>query len=78
MMSAKRSKCCSNFHFYYRDKSEFEKKGLHPDVIELKYKHYQGRLMDTINRIIEQRRQIKLEMARAQNRQMAGAGNLSI
>lgn len=35
-----------------------------PDVIDLRYKHYQARLIDTINRIIEQRRQIKIEQAR--------------
>ena len=37
----------------YRDKSEFEKKGLDPDVVEIRFKHYQGRLIDTINRVIE-------------------------
>jgi hypothetical protein len=44
-----------------KDKTDFEKKGLDPDVIDLRYKHYQARLIDTINRIIDQRRQIKVE-----------------
>jgi len=36
-----------------KEKSDFEKKGLDPDVIDLRYKHYQARLVDTINRIVE-------------------------
>jgi hypothetical protein len=36
-----------------KDKSDFDKKGLDPDVIDLRYKHYQARLIDTINRIID-------------------------
>lgn len=47
-----------------KEKSEFDKKGLAQDVIDLRYKHYQARLIDTINRIIEQRRQIKIDQAR--------------
>ncbi len=41
------------------------------DVIDLRYRHYQARLIDTLNRIIEQRRKIKInqakEMLRHQN-----------
>mmetsp|Transcript_24660 Transcript_24660/g.38349 ORF Transcript_24660/g.38349 Transcript_24660/m.38349 type:complete len:95 (+) Transcript_24660:170-454(+) len=52
-------------------RSEFERKGLDTDVIDLRYRHYQGRLIDTLNRIIEQRRKIKIsqakEMLRHQN-----------
>jgi len=36
-----------------QDKSNFEKKGVDPDVIELRYKHYQARLIDTVNRVVE-------------------------
>ena len=32
-----------------KHRSEFEKKGVDPDVVELRYKHYQGRLIETIN-----------------------------
>jgi hypothetical protein len=46
----------------------FEKKGVDPDVIDLRYKHYQARLIDTLNRIIEQRRAIKLDMERMTKR----------
>jgi hypothetical protein len=42
-----------NSLFYYRDRTAFEKKGLDPDVIDLRFKHYLARLIDTINRIIE-------------------------
>ena len=44
-----------------QEKSNFEKKGVDPDVIELRYKHFQARLIDTINRVIEQRREIIVE-----------------
>jgi len=44
-----------------KDKSEFEKKQLDDDVINLRYKHYQARLIDTINRALEERRRIKAE-----------------
>lgn len=52
--------------------NEFEKKGLDPDVVELRFKHYQNRLIDTLNRVIEQRRQIKMEHARQLNRANMG------
>lgn len=52
----------------FRERSEFEKKGLDSDVIDLRFKHYQNRLIDTLNRVIEQRRQIKMEQARHLNR----------
>ena len=47
-----------------RERAEFEKKGVDKDVIDLRFKHYQGRLIDTLNRVIEQRRSIKMEQAR--------------
>jgi len=42
----------------FRNKSDFEKKGVDPDVVNLRYKHYQGRLIDTLNRILEERKKI--------------------
>jgi hypothetical protein len=51
----------------------FEKKGVDPDVIDLRYKHYQARLIDTLNRIVEQRRAIKLDMERMTKRNQGGS-----
>jgi hypothetical protein len=44
-----------------RDRTEFEKKGLDEDIINLRFKHYQNRLIDIINRVLEERRKIKIE-----------------
>ena len=52
-----------------RERADFEKKGLDEDVINLRYKHYQARLIDTINRVLEERRRIKAEQARMEMRQ---------
>lgn len=38
---------------FLRERSEFEKKGVESDVIDLRFKHYQNRLIDTLNRVIE-------------------------
>lgn len=51
-----------------KQRSFFEKHGVDKDVVDLRYKHYQGRLIDTFNRILEQRRQIKIDEAREQQR----------
>ena len=59
--------------FVKRERADFEKKGLDEDVINLRYKHYQGRLIDTINRVLEERRRIKAEQARMEMRQGGGA-----
>lgn len=37
---------------------EFEKKGLDSDVVSLRFKHYQSRLIDTLNRILEERKRL--------------------
>lgn len=42
----------------YRERSDFEKRGLDEDVINLRFKHYQYSLIDTINRILEERRRL--------------------
>lgn len=39
-----------------KQRTFFEKHGVDKDVVDLRYKHYQGRLIDTFNRILEQRR----------------------
>ena len=44
-----------------RERADFEKRGLDEDVINLRFKHYQARLIDTINRVLEERRRIKAE-----------------
>ena len=36
-----------------KDRSFFEKKGLEPDIVDLRFKHFQGRLIDTLNKILE-------------------------
>ena len=42
----------------YRERSEFDRKGVDDDVINLRFKHYQNRLIDILNRILEERRRI--------------------
>ena len=52
-----------------RERTDFEKRGLDEDIINLRFKHYQARLIDTINRVLEERRRIKAEQARMEMRQ---------
>lgn len=51
-----------------RDKESFEKKGLDEDVIKLRYKHFMNRLLDAINRVLEERQEVKKEMQRLELR----------
>ena len=44
--------------YIYRKKEEFVEKGVDQDVIELRYKHFRTRQIDTINRVLEERRTI--------------------
>ena len=44
-----------------KDKSQFEKKGVENDIVELRYKHNQARLIDTLNKVLEQRRNIRIK-----------------
>jgi hypothetical protein len=37
-------------------------------VINLRFNHYQARLIETINMVLEERRRIKLELIRAEAR----------
>lgn len=41
-----------------REKTEFDKKGLDDDIVNLRFKHHQNRLIDILNRILEERRKI--------------------
>ncbi len=41
-----------------RERSEFDKKGLDEDIVNLRFKHHQNRLIDILNRILEERRKI--------------------
>jgi hypothetical protein len=52
--------CCLNA-VVFRDRTAFEKKGLDEDIISLRFKHHQNRLIDILNRVLEERRKIKLE-----------------
>ena len=52
----------------YRDFKDFEQRGLDPDIVQLRFKHYQHRLIDTLNRVIEKRRIIKEEEKRVATR----------
>eukprot|EP00347_Sterkiella_histriomuscorum_P014355 403361188 len=47
-----------------KERQDFVKRGLDEDVIDLRFKHYQYSLIDTLNRMLEERRRIKMEMAR--------------
>lgn len=38
------------------------------DIINLRFKHYQARLIDTINTVLEERKKIKMEQNRAEAR----------
>ena len=58
------------FNQAYRDRSAFEKKGLDEDIISLRFKHHQNRLIDILNRVLEERRKIKLEQMREEARLM--------
>ena len=63
----------------HREREEFEKRGLDEDLINLRFEHYQARLIDTINQVLEERRRIKDVQNRAEARNMlqggAGLGN---
>ena len=44
----------------HRRKNEFFEKGIDKEVAELRFKHFQQRLIDTINRVLDERRQISM------------------
>ena len=43
----------------FRERSDFELRGINEDVVDLRFNHSKNRLMDTLNRIISLRRDIK-------------------
>ena len=47
--------------FTYRDKSEFEKRGIDPDVVKLRFEHYRNKLVELLNCLIARRRELKAE-----------------
>lgn len=42
-----------------KERSDFEIRGVNEDVVDLRFKHYQHRLIDTLNRVIGLRRELK-------------------
>jgi len=42
-----------------REKADFEKPGVLEDVANLRFKHYQARLIDLINELLFERKKIK-------------------
>ena len=42
----------------YRTREDFEAKGLDEDLIDLRFKHFRSRLIDTINSVLQERRNI--------------------
>ena len=63
--------------YHFRERNEFERKGVDEDVLNLRFKHYQNRLIDTLNRILDERRRIKLEQMREETRLQANASSNS-
>ena len=43
-------------------------KGIDEDVVKLRYKHHRDRLLDTINRVLDERHKVKEQLIRAENR----------
>ena len=39
----------------YREKSDFEEKGLDKDVVEVRYKHHKVKLMENMNAAVTER-----------------------
>jgi hypothetical protein len=44
----------------YSDIQEFTKKGVSEDIINLRFKHHLARLIDTLNRVLEERKRISM------------------
>ena len=52
----------------FRTKESFQQKNVNQDIIQLRYKHYLNRLVDTITRVLDERNEVKRELARAELR----------
>jgi hypothetical protein len=57
LQSALKSKCKFDDKIY-RKREDFVEKGVDQDVIDLRYKHFRTRQIDTINRVLDERRTI--------------------
>lgn len=44
-----------------KERSDFEKKGVDKDVIDLRFKHYKNRLIETLNMVLNERKNIKYQ-----------------
>lgn len=44
-----------------KEKSDFEKRGVDQDIIDLRFKHYKNRLIETLNMVLNERKQIKIQ-----------------
>ena len=53
-----------------RELKDFESRGVDQDIIDLRFKHFQHRLIDTLNRVTEKRRLIKEDEKRAAYKRM--------
>ncbi len=42
-----------------RDKESFKQNGVDEDIVTLRYKHHCGRLIDSLNRVLEERIEVK-------------------
>jgi hypothetical protein len=49
---------------FKKELQDFEQPGVEAEVITLRHKHYQSRLVETINMVLEERKRIKLEFQR--------------
>ena len=65
----------SNRFFYYREKSHFEKPGVDEDVANLRFKHYQARLIDLINELLFERKKIVEVQKKLDNRNQTFRSN---
>lgn len=58
MKSAKNISVLTVSFLFHREKSHFEKPGVDEDVANLRFKHYQARLIDLINELLFERKKI--------------------
>ena len=42
----------------FRRKSKFKEKGVSDDIIEMRFVHFQNKLMETLNKVLDERRKI--------------------
>ena len=54
----------------HRELKDFDARGVNQDIIDLRFKHFQHRLIDTLNKVTDRRRQIKEEDKRAEYKRM--------